>query len=76
MSQENEREERTAWWGTCENEDCLTSMVIYKHPDADQDLPEQDEWENSLFFVNCPVCGSNMMWGGTDHPADLLKQYP
>lgn len=76
MSKENEREERTAWWGTCINEECLTSMVIYPHADADQDMPEDtDDWRTPLKYIDCPVCDSSMMWGGTDHPADLLKSY-
>lgn len=71
----SERPDRTAWWGTCDNEACLTSQIIYPHPDAEEDMPDQEEWENSLFFIRCPVCDSSMMWGGTDHPADLLKNY-
>lgn len=68
--------ERTAWWGTCSNEDCLASMIIYPHPDRQTDLPDEDDWEDSTFFIKCPVCNSSMDWGGTDHPADLLKHYP
>ena len=71
----NEREDRTAHWGTCSNEDCLCSMIIYPHPDRPTDLPEEEEWEDSTFYVSCPVCGSSMDWGGTDHPADLLRSY-
>ena len=67
------RKHRTAWWGTCENEDCVASMVIYPHPDAIDDLPDQDDWDDS--FVDCPVCGDGMDWGGTDHPADILRSY-
>jgi hypothetical protein len=72
-----ERKERTAHWGTCENNTCLTSLVIYPHPDAPADLPEdEDEWEGGgTFFIDCPVCGSGMDWGGTDHPADIIKHY-
>lgn len=69
-------DQRTAHWGTCGDEDCLTSMVIYPHPDAGQDLPDEEEWEGSTFYINCPVCGGGMDWGGTDHPADLLRNYP
>ena len=69
-------EDRTAHWGTCENESCLTSMVIYPHPDAPADLPEDtDDWDDSPFFIDCPVCGGRMDWGGTDHPADIIKNY-
>jgi len=33
MSKQNqEREWRTAYWGTCSSDGCLTSMVIYPHP--------------------------------------------
>ena len=71
-----EREWRTAHWGTCENEGCLTSMVIYPHPDAPADLPEDtDDWENSPFFIDCPVCDCRMDWGGTDHAADIIRNY-
>lgn len=71
----SERPDRTAWWGTCCNEECLTSMMIYPHPDAQKDMPDQDDWELSLISIDCPVCDSSMLWGGTDHPADLLKSY-
>ena len=71
-----EREWRTAHWGTCSDENCLCSMIIYPHSDAPADLPEdEDEWDSSTFFISCPVCGSSMDWGGTDHPADLLRSY-
>lgn len=70
-------EDRTAHWGTCENESCMTSMVIYPHPDAGHDLPEDEEdWENGTFWIDCPVCDSKMDWGGTDHPADVVLNYP
>lgn len=75
MSTQNKREERTAWWGTCINEECLTSMLIYPHSDAEKDLPAPDNWEEPMGFIDCPVCDSRMMWGGADHPADLLKSY-
>ena len=65
--------ERTAHWGTCPDCDC--SMIIYPHADKDRDLPPTEEWENSPFWIDCPVCGSSMEWGGTDHPADLIKNY-
>jgi hypothetical protein len=74
-TQAPEREQRTAHWGTCSNDDCLCSMIIYPHADRGEDLPEEDDWDNSLFFTSCPVCGSSMDWGGTDHPADLLRSY-
>lgn len=67
--------DRTAHWGTCDNNDCQTSMLIYPHPDAPHDLPDEEEWEDSPFFIDCPVCGANVSWGGTDHPADLLRNY-
>lgn len=70
-----EREDRTAYWGTCSNEACLCSLIIYPHPDARADLPDEEEWEDSTFFIDCPVCDSSMDWGGTDHPADLLRSY-
>jgi hypothetical protein len=69
------RETRTAHWGTCGDEDCLTSIVIYPHSDAIADLPDEDDWETSPFFLDCPVCGSGMDWGGTDHPTDIIKNY-
>ena len=64
---------RTAHWGTCDNENCLTSMVIYPHPDAVADLPDQNDWEDS--FVDCPVCGGGMDWGGTDPATEVLRNY-
>lgn len=70
-----EREWRTAHWGTCSDQDCLTSMVIYPHADRPTDLPKEDDWDNSPFFTSCPVCGGSMDWGGTDHPADIIKNY-
>lgn len=77
----SEREWRTAHWGTCSNQDCLCSMIIYPHPDRPTDLPDpdddadEDQWATSPFFIDCPVCDSSMDWGGTDHPADLLRSY-
>jgi hypothetical protein len=50
-------------------------MIIYPHPDAIRDLPDEDDWDNSPFLTSCPVCGDSMDWGGTDHPSDLLKNY-
>ena len=74
MSTKNE--DRTAHWGTCSDEHCLTSMVIYPHPYALVDLPaDEDDWDTSTFFISCPVCGGSMDWGGTDHPADIIKNY-
>jgi len=79
MTTEVEAQDRTAHWGTCSNEDCLCSMIIYPHSDSVRDLPDPDdddtEWETSPFFLSCPVCGSSMDWGGTDHPADIIKNY-
>lgn len=71
----SQREDRTAWWGTCSNDECMASMIIYPHPDRQSDLPPEDEWEDSTFFIDCPVCASKMEWGGTDPAADLLKNY-
>lgn len=68
-------EDRTAYWGTCSNQDCQCSMLIYPHPDAPQDLPDEEEWDDSTFFISCPVCASSIDWGGTDHPADIVKNY-
>ncbi|MGV0109804.1 hypothetical protein [Arthrobacter sp. CP30] len=70
-----EREDRTAHWGTCSDEDCLTSIIIYPHSSAVADLPDEKEWEDSLLFIECPVCGDDMEWGGTDHPADIIRGY-
>ena len=71
----NRNEDRTAHWGTCSDEDCLTSMVVYPHSDATADLPDEDDWDTSPFFLSCPVCGASMDWGGTDHPADIIRNY-
>lgn len=67
--------ELTAHWGTCSDQKCLTNMVIYPHRDRGGDLPDEEEWEDSLHYVDCPVCGSSMDWGGTDHPADVIINY-
>lgn len=51
-------------------------MVIYPHPDAEKDLPDDDDdWDKGPFWIDCPVCGGHMEWGGTDHPADIIKNY-
>lgn len=50
-------------------------MIIFPHSDSEADLPEEDDWDTEPFFIDCPVCGQSMDWGGTDHPADLLKNY-
>lgn len=71
----SDTEVRTAWWGTCENEDCLCSMVIYPHSDATKDLPDEDDWEDPIGFISCPACGGYMFWGGTDNPKDIIKGY-
>ena len=69
-------EARTAHWGTCDNDGCQTSMVIYPHPDAPADLPEDtNDWEDSPFYIDCPVCGSSIMWGGTDPADSIIKGY-
>lgn len=68
----NREPDRTAHWGTCENNH---SMIIYPHPDAAEDLPEEEDWEDHPAFIDCPVCDARMDWGGTDHPADLLRNY-
>ena len=70
-----EREDRTAHWGACESEECLTCIIIYPHPDAIADLPDTGDWDTSPFFMDCPVCGGDMFFGGTDHPADVVKNY-
>lgn len=75
MSTEPEQPQRTAYWGTCSNEQCLASMVIYPHPEAKQDLPDEDDWENSTFYINCPVCNGGMDWGGSDPAADIIRNY-
>jgi len=66
---------RTAHWGTCENDTCQASMVIYPHPDAPNDLPDEDEWENSTFYISCPVCDCRMDWGGSDPAAEIIRNY-
>lgn len=71
----SDQKRRTAYWGTCDNNDCMTSLVIYPHPDAPQDLPPEDEWEDSTFYIDCPVCDSNIDWGGTDPAADIIRNY-
>jgi hypothetical protein len=68
-------ETRTAHWGTCSNEDCLCAMVIYPHSDRPTDLPDEGDWEDTPFFIRCPVCGESMDWGGTDPAADIIKNY-
>ena len=68
-------EDRTAHWGSCEDESCMAAIVIYPHPYAGHDLPEEDDWDTSPFFMDCPVCGAGMDFGGTDHPSDILKNY-
>jgi len=50
-------------------------MVIYPHPDKPRDLPPEEEWVDSTFWVNCPVCDSSMDWDGTDHAADIIRNY-
>lgn len=69
------KQERTAYWGTCSNEDCLTNMIIYPHEDAPRDLPDEDEWEDSTFYIDCPVCDSSMDWGGTDPAESIIRNY-
>ncbi|MCC3277491.1 hypothetical protein LJ753_16630 [Arthrobacter sp. zg-Y20] len=67
---------QTAHWGTCDNDECQTSMVIYPHPEAPNDLPKDtDEWVNPPTWINCPVCGCTIIWGGTDPASDILKDY-
>lgn len=67
---------RTLWWFNCPGEDCGATMLIYPHPDNERDLPKEDDWEDPPVFMDCPVCGQSMDWGGTDHPADLINNYP
>jgi hypothetical protein len=51
-------------------------MVIYPHPDARADLPDEDAWENSTFYISCPVCDCRMDWGGTDPAHEIIRNYP
>ena len=66
----------TAHWGTCSNDECLTSIVIYPHPEAHRDIPDAKAWDSPRASIDCPVCGVDMNWGGTDHPRDIIKNYP
>jgi hypothetical protein len=69
------REDRTAHWGTCSNTDCMTSMVIFPHPSAGKDLPGIHRWYLPPKSIDCPVCGDSIRWGGTEHPANMFKNY-
>lgn len=66
---------RTAHWGSCSDADCGTAMIIYPHPFAGHDLPPEIEWEDSLFYIDCPVCGLSMDWGGTDPAEEIIRNY-
>lgn len=66
---------RTAHWGSCSDDDCGTAMVIYPHSFAGHDLPDTDEWENSPFYIDCPVCGESFDWGGTDPASEIIRNY-
>jgi hypothetical protein len=51
-------------------------MVIYAGKYAGHDLPEDDEWDNGgTFYIDCPVCGGNFDWGGTDPAANIIRNY-
>lgn len=64
---------RTAHWGTCD--ECMTSQVIYPHPDSNKDLPDTHEWDDPFF--KCPVCGSwSGTWEGSDPAHELIQDYP
>lgn len=67
--------DRTAHWGTCENNACQASMVIYPHPGASQDLPDEEQWKDPTRCIDCPVCGEWMDWGGTDPAHEIIKNY-
>ncbi|AYN58678.1 hypothetical protein QEO74_gp12 [Arthrobacter phage Nandita] len=66
-----EERERTAYWGTCD--DCLTTIVVYPHPDRDTDLPDDEEWEGG--WPDCPVCDSSLDWEGTDPASHIIRNY-
>lgn len=66
-----EHRDSTAWWGTCD--DCITNVVVYRHPEAESDLPDMDEWENGEFFSRCYVCDGRVQWGGSDRVKDVLR---
>ncbi|MGW9541932.1 hypothetical protein ACWHA6_36215 [Streptomyces anthocyanicus] len=54
--------DRTAWWSTCSA--CSTNLVIYPHPERDEDVPHPNEWEE--FWPDCPVCAEPMRMEGSD----------
>lgn len=64
---------RTAHWGHCEDDDCGTAMIVYALPDRGSDLPDQEDWEEP--FTSCPVCGAQIMWGGSDPAHHLIRNY-
>lgn len=49
--------ERTIWSATCEN--CLTNFAAWPHPEANEDIPDPEEWEA---ISCCPVCDSHLDW--------------
>lgn len=63
---------RTAWWATCDV--CLTNVLVYPHPEREDDIPDKDEWER--FADDCPVCDGPLEWGGADPAHEHLKSYP
>jgi len=72
----SDRDDRTAHWGSCEDDDCGTAMVIYAHRYAGHDLPDEDDWENGgTFYIDCPVCGGTFDWGGSDPAENIIKNY-
>lgn len=58
MSDYTPAHDRRIFTGLCSNEECLTSMAIWPHWERLDDLPNQDEWDNT--FLSCPVCDANM----------------
>jgi hypothetical protein len=63
----DEHQNSTAWWGTCDN--CLTSVVVFCHPEAADDLPDMGEWEG--VGPDCYVCDHTISWGGSDAVKDV-----
>lgn len=67
----NARDERTAYWGTCE--ECLVTITVYPHPDRGSDIPADEEWEGS--FARCPLCDNTLDWEGADPARDIIRNY-
>ncbi|QAY16103.1 hypothetical protein SEA_ELESAR_52 [Arthrobacter phage Elesar] len=66
-----QREQRTAYWGTCD--ECLITVTVYPHPDRGRDLPDSEEWPGD--FAICPVCESWLEWEGSDPAKDIIRNY-